>query len=943
MRKIPLSNPLHIADNAWSTDRITLSSEEYLYYVNLFNLNDKFDSHFIDNKTASSFLQNSGLSISVLHSIWEYSDVENKGYLTLEDFFICCRLVAHAQNGNALNADLINIQPACLPSFDIIRHKSFSDISNMEGTVEWKISAREREDYRRIFKTLDMKNEEKIEGSVIREYYLNTSNLSICELMQIWSVSDLDNDGFLNFEQFCVMNKMVEVRKEKEINIPLSVPADLLNSIKADRQAVVDDDVTFRKVEDKRDSFKLSFGDLLKTENEKKREKAALEKGASGKGTSGKGTSSKGGSPENNEKLNMEFDFFEFKQEERSDVDRSDVDRSDVDRSDVDSSEKEKRKRKKKKEKGKERERDIFSERSEKKALFKKDLESYSRLGKDDEEDDEEEDDANDANDADGMNSVNGEAEAGRRNHKAKKKAGRKEARSYDDLSSEEKSSGESAKRGKERRKKGREDEEGEEAEGGAKRRGRRKKKERGDRGDRADKRRDRDRERDKSSKSKQKDRARRGHEKGSAQKKLQLERFSPEEAASRAVAIGGSAIGGSAAGGGNGGGNGDLNSGSRGSRVSRVSQNEEEKKKKTPQSEKYFTKLIDFNYSDLKNYNIESKDVYKIEEINRKLEEEIAKKKKNIEKKKKQVNCLAYVYENELKKYQCLKEERRNLEFINLCLYKDIKHKKENIRSIKGEIKELIEDINKISIENVNINKNYIKKEKEIKVTDYKRKNLNALIDKEKNDLKKDERNLIILKNMIDYLRKQKNRALKLQESLKNRYDVTNSDHQMLIKNILHQQNYLNKITHKRLNLQKMKNQNLLLFNSLCNQSALLDLQNANPALRQPPDAKALAAHRRYFTDRKGIPNEQSDELKSSKRNFELFEQIKNGDSVDIFSSMDESESLGYAEEEAEDEEDGHYAEEEDEKRQKGKNNMEDLANLVSKDHSLKSVDDSS
>ncbi|KMZ81519.1 hypothetical protein PVIIG_03373 [Plasmodium vivax India VII] len=727
----------------------------------------------------------------------------------------------------------------------------------MEGTVEWKISAREREDYRRIFKTLDMKNEEKIEGSVIREYYLNTSNLSICELMQIWSVSDLDNDGFLNFEQFCVMNKMVEVRKEKEINIPLSVPADLLNSIKADRQAVVDDDVTFRKVEDKRDSFKLSFGDLLKTENEKKREKAALEKGASGKGTSGKGTSSKGGSPENNEKLNMEFDFFEFKQEERSDVDRSDVDRSDVDRSDVDSSEKEKRKRKKKKEKGKERERDIFSERSEKKALFKKDLESYSRLGKDDEEDDEEEDDANDANDADGMNSVNGEAEAGRRNHKAKKKAGRKEARSYDDLSSEEKSSGESAKRGKERRKKGREDEEGEEAEGGAKRRGRRKKKERGDRGDRADKRRDRDRERDKSSKSKQKDRARRGHEKGSAQKKLQLERFSPEEAASRAVAIGGSAIGGSAAGGGNGGGNG----------VSRVSQNEEEKKKKTPQSEKTIT-------SKAKTY---------------------------------------------------------------------IKHKKENIRSIKGEIKELIEDINKISIENVNINKNYIKKEKEIKVTDYKRKNLNALIDKEKNDLKKDERNLIILKNMIDYLRKQKNRALKLQESLKNRYDVTNSDHQMLIKNILHQQNYLNKITHKRLNLQKMKNQNLLLFNSLCNQSALLDLQNANPALRQPPDAKALAAHRRYFTDRKGIPNEQSDELKSSKRNFELFEQIKNGDSVDIFSSMDESESLGYAEEEAEDEEDGHYAEEEDEKRQKGKNNMEDLANLVSKDHSLKSVDDSS
>ncbi|EUD66233.1 hypothetical protein C922_03428 [Plasmodium inui San Antonio 1] len=893
MRKIPLSNPLHISDNAWSTDRITLSSEEYLYYVNLFNLNDKFDSHFIDNKTASSFLQNSGLSISVLHSIWEYSDLENKGYLTLEDFFICCRLVAHAQNGNALNSDLINIQPPCLPSFDIIRHKSFSDISNMEGNVEWKISARETEDYRRIFKTLDMKNEEKIEGGVIREYYLNTSNLSICELMQIWSVSDMDNDGFLNFEQFCVMNKMVEVRKEKEINIPLSIPADLLNSIKADRQLVMDDDVTFRKVEDKerRDSFKLSLGDLLKTENEKKRENGGvLEKGASGKGTP-----SKGGSPKSNDKLDMEFDFFEFKQEEKSDVD---------------SSEKEKKKRKKKKEK--ERQRDIFSERSEKKALLKKDFESYSRLDK---EDDEEE------NDEDGEGGMDGGEEAERRNSKAKKKAGKKEARSYDDLSTEEKSSQESSRRGKEKSKEGDEDE----AEGGAKRRSKKKKKERGDR------------DRTAKAKEKQKDRQRRGHEKGSGQKKLELAKITSEEAASRAGDTGGREKGRNATG------EGAAKRGSLETNRGNRNTNEEEKKKKTSKSEKYFTKLIDFNYSDLKNYNIESKDVYKIEEINRKLEEEIEKKKKNIKKKKKQVNCLAYVYENELKKYQCLKEERRNLEFLNLCLYKDIKHKKENIRSIKNEIKELIEDINKISIENVNINKDYIKKEKEIKATDNKRRNLNALIDKEKNDLKKDERNLIILKNMIDYLRKQKNRALKLQENLKNRYDVTNSDHQMLIKNILHQQNYLNKITHNRLNMQKMKNQNLLFLNSLCNQSALLDMQNAHPSLRQPPDAKALAAHRRYFTDRKGIPNENNDELKSSKRNIDLFEQIKNGDSVDIFSSMDESESVEYAEDEADDEEDGEYVEEEDEKRQKGKNSMEDLANLVSKDHSLKSVDDSS
>ncbi|ETW27863.1 hypothetical protein PFFCH_04714, partial [Plasmodium falciparum FCH/4] len=121
--------------------------------------------------------------------------------------------------------------PACLPSFDIVRHKSFSDISNMEGSLKWKLSSREKENYQRIFKSLDIKNEERIEGSILREYYMNTTNISVCELMQIWNISDMDNDGYLNLDEFFIMNKIVEVRKERIINIPLSVPMELLQSV----------------------------------------------------------------------------------------------------------------------------------------------------------------------------------------------------------------------------------------------------------------------------------------------------------------------------------------------------------------------------------------------------------------------------------------------------------------------------------------------------------------------------------------------------------------------------------------------------------------------------------------------------------------------------------------------------------------------------------------
>ncbi|SCM02851.1 formin 2, putative [Plasmodium chabaudi adami] len=307
---------------AWSTDRISLSSEEYMYYVNLFNLNDKYENNYIDNKTASSFLQNSGLSIAVLHSIWEYSDIQNKGYLTLEDFFICCRLVAHAQNGNPLSSDLINTQPPCLPSFDIIRHKSFSNISIMEGTIEWKLGIAEKEDYKRIFKTLDINNEEKIEGNIIREYYLNTSNISICELMQIWNISDYDNDGYLDFDQFCIMNKIVDVRKGKEINIPLSIPKALLNSINPDYKLAMNDGTTFKRTDkgmETHESDKLSYVNLLKTENDDKEESKYenLEDIENAENSDNENNSEQEDNYENtdNEKLNMEFDFYEFKNE----------------------------------------------------------------------------------------------------------------------------------------------------------------------------------------------------------------------------------------------------------------------------------------------------------------------------------------------------------------------------------------------------------------------------------------------------------------------------------------------------------------------------------------------------------------------------------------------------------------------------------------------------
>ncbi|SBT02194.1 formin 2, putative [Plasmodium ovale curtisi] len=130
------------------------------------------------------------------------------------------------------------------------------------------------------------------------------------------------------------------------------------------------------------------------------------------------------------------------------------------------------------------------------------------------------------------------------------------------------------------------------------------------------------------------------------------------------------------------------------------------------------------------------------------------------------------------------------------------------------------------------------------------------------------------------------------------------------------------------------MKNQNILFFNSLLKKSVFFDPKNcqsshyllkysqdnncndivtngiinnvsnnniSSDTFYDPLDditnsilcnVQSSSLHRKYFTDKKGIPNEQTDEIRNTKKNLELFENIKNGDSVDIFSSIDDDES---------------------------------------------------
>ncbi|XP_062567996.1 ralBP1-associated Eps domain-containing protein 1-like isoform X1 [Saccostrea cucullata] len=112
-----------------------------------------------------------------------------------------------------------NLEP---PGFDS------SSISSDPESVDdiWSINDDQKEYYIAQFKTMQPDLNKTITGAVAKEFF-EKSKLQVHELSKIWQLSDLNRDGELSLDEFCIAMHLVVLRRH-DIEIPDRLPFSLM-------------------------------------------------------------------------------------------------------------------------------------------------------------------------------------------------------------------------------------------------------------------------------------------------------------------------------------------------------------------------------------------------------------------------------------------------------------------------------------------------------------------------------------------------------------------------------------------------------------------------------------------------------------------------------------------------------------------------------------------
>ena len=217
---------------------------------------------------AKHIFERAQLSNEVLSRIWTLSDVEQRGELGLTEFIIAMHLLASYKNGS-LQA-LPQTLPAALygaasrrgasptsavsqPPSEVTQvnqtprqnsSSGFQTVASSASKVqkqqpqsstataadEWAISLDDKENFDKIFNSLDTDNNGFITGDQAVNFF-SSSRLSEDILAQIWDLADINSEGRLSQDEFAVAMYLVRQQRAKRAGqdvLPQSLPRNLV-------------------------------------------------------------------------------------------------------------------------------------------------------------------------------------------------------------------------------------------------------------------------------------------------------------------------------------------------------------------------------------------------------------------------------------------------------------------------------------------------------------------------------------------------------------------------------------------------------------------------------------------------------------------------------------------------------------------------------------------
>jgi hypothetical protein len=214
-----------------------ITFEEKIRYYKIFKQWDSQELGYLTGDIAKDIMLQSGLSLYDLKQIWDLSDSNKNGKLNQNEFFIAMHLIykktngydIHIQNFNKMDAKVklslftykfykTNAKKVASTSVPNKQVNLLSEKNSEYAKIPWNITPEEKIQYIKIFKQYDLLGLGYITGDIAKDIMLQ-SGLSLNDLKQIWDLSDPNENGKLNQDEFIIAMHLI-YKKLNEYGMP---------------------------------------------------------------------------------------------------------------------------------------------------------------------------------------------------------------------------------------------------------------------------------------------------------------------------------------------------------------------------------------------------------------------------------------------------------------------------------------------------------------------------------------------------------------------------------------------------------------------------------------------------------------------------------------------------------------------------------------------------
>lgn len=199
----------------------TLGSEHFVRYDGHFAQLDPEGRGIVSIQACTPLFERSQLSPHALGDVWKLADTDRDGFLNKSEFRVAMHLASQVVRGYRLPPSLppalaaSALRGARVVGYDSLPELVPADAAASIAHAYSRASAIPREEllrYKAIFDANEPKPGAGLSGNVAVSV-LSMSKLPMEELSHIWELADLDLDGALALEEFCIAMHLVASRK----------------------------------------------------------------------------------------------------------------------------------------------------------------------------------------------------------------------------------------------------------------------------------------------------------------------------------------------------------------------------------------------------------------------------------------------------------------------------------------------------------------------------------------------------------------------------------------------------------------------------------------------------------------------------------------------------------------------------------------------------------